>query len=101
MARQTAFDLIGRRHSAKPEGPARGGQAILRVATRLYASPLDGPGILLKLLSKDFRGRIRGIIEPRAQAPIHCCRRCLEPNAGKRDASCLSDCDEGLTLRRL
>jgi len=101
VARQTAVDLIGRPQSSKPEGPTRGGQAILRVATRLYANPLDGPGILLKLLRKDLRGRIRGIMAPRAQAAIHRCRRCLEPNAGKRDASCLSDCDEGLTLRRL
>ena len=65
MARQTAFDLIGRRQSAKPEGPARGGQANLRTGTRIDANPLDGPGILLKLLHKDFRGRIRGIVAPR------------------------------------
>ena len=101
MARQTAVDLIGRRQSAKPEGPARGGQATPRVATRLYANPLDGPGILLKLLHKDFRGRIGGIVAPRAQAAIHCCRRCLEPNPGKRNASCLGDCDEGLALSKL
>ena len=77
MARQTAFDLIGRRHSAKPEGPARGGQAILRVATRLYANPLDRPGISLKLLREDFRGRIRGIMAPSAEAAIHRCSQSL------------------------
>ena len=46
--------------------------------------------ILLQLLREDFRGRIRGIMAPRAQAAIHRRRRCLEPNAGKRYASCLS-----------
>ena len=101
MARQTAVDLIGRRQSAKPEGPARGGQATPRVATRLYANPLDGPGILLKLLREHVRRRIRGVMAPRAQAAIHCCRRCLEPNPGKRNASCLGDCDEGLALSKL
>ena len=44
---------------------------------------------------------IRGIIAPRAQAAIHRCRRCLEPNTGERDASCFGDCGEGLALRRL
>ena len=94
MAWQTAFDLIDRRQSAKPEGPARGGQATLRVAARLYAKPFHRPGILPKLMRKDFWGRIRGIMPPRAQAAIHRCRRCLEPNAGKRDASCLGDREE-------
>ena len=77
MARQTAFDLIGRRQSAKPEGPARGGQANPRTGTRINANPLDGPGILLKLLRKDFRGRIRGIMAPSAEAAIHRCSQSL------------------------
>jgi len=101
VARQTAFDLIGRRQSAKPEGPARGGQANPRTGTRINANALDGPGILLKLLRKDFRGRIRGIIAPRAQSAIHRCRRCLEPNPGKRDASRFGDREEGLALSTL
>src|SRR5271156_4148213 len=66
VARQTAFDLIGHRQSAKPESPARGGQATLWVTTRLYANPFHRPGILLKLLRQDFRGRIRGIMAPGA-----------------------------------
>ena len=98
VPRQTAFDLISRRQSAKPEAPARRGQATLRIAARLHANPFDGPGILLKLSHKDFRGRIRGIMAPRAQAAIHRCRWCLEPKTGKRDASCRGDRGQGLAL---
>ena len=101
MARQTAFDLIDRHQSARPEGPERGRQASLRIATRIYANPLDGPWILLKLLRKDLWGRVGGIMAPRAQAPVHCYRRCLEPNPRKRDASRLGDRHEGLALRKL
>ena len=77
MAWQTAFDLIDRRQSAKPEGPARGGQATLRTSTCVYATPFHSPGMLLKLLRQDFRGRIRGIMAPGAQAAIHRCWRSL------------------------
>ena len=68
----------------QPKSTARGGQARFPTAPRINLNPIDLTEIPLQLLREHFRRRIRGVMTPRPQPPIHRSGRRSQPKTSKR-----------------